>query len=116
MTSARAILGPTRGATGAEAMTEPLQKRTDYSNPWVIAAGLIALSLVVFRVPIFIDALHVAGGVLVLLYLFSRGKSHKAKQLARRRMGGRQPALFVELSPGLHDAVVMNDWGVVCVQ
>src|SRR5437868_13831848 len=95
----------------------PPVERFDPTNPWVIAGGLLAFSLILCAVPVFWVLLPVVVAALALLYLAFAGNRTKARRRARLHLG---PAgttkLNVEIHPGLTGALVFNDWGVVCAR
>ena len=98
-------------------LSDPLPERTDYTKPSVIAGGLIAFAIIVGSNPVFIFLLPFALIAMAALYFFAEGNRKKAQRLAQRHLGAeRQSTLNVDLTSRLSDAVVMNDWGVVCVQ
>src|SRR5437879_3180076 len=88
--------------------------RIDYTNPWVIAVGLLPFVILMCAVPVSWVLLPPVLGFLALLYLAFAGSRKKARKLARAHLG---PAgtteLDVELHPGMTGTLVLNDWGVV---
>src|SRR5437879_6581033 len=102
---------PPSPATPPEA--QPVE-RIDPTNPWVIAGGLLAFSVILCAVPVFWFLLPVAVVALTLLYLAFAGSRKKARRRARQHLGpSGTTELNVELHPGLTGALVLNDWGVV---
>lgn len=92
----------------------PPVERFDATNPWVIAGGLLAFSVILCAVPVFWFLLPVVVVVLTLLYLAFAGSRKKARRLARQHLGpSGTTELDVEVHPGLTGALVLNDWGVV---
>lgn len=97
---------------------ESLQsQRIDYTNPWVIAGGLLPFVIIMLAVPVFWFLLPVVLVILAAMYLIFEGNRKKARTLARRHL---EPSgtteLDVELSPGMTSALVLNDWGAVFVR
>lgn len=98
-------------------MSEKIPERTDWSNPWVIAVGLLPWVLLLFMVPVFWILLPPVLVFLVVMYVVFARSMKKARKLAGQRLApGAQSELDVEFSPGMTAALVMNDWGIVFVR
>lgn len=92
----------------------PPPERVDYTNPWVIAVGLLPFVIIMLAVPVFWVLLPPVLVVLAILYFVYAGNLKKARALAKKHLGpSEKTELDVELSPGMTSALVLNDWGVV---
>jgi hypothetical protein len=88
--------------------------RIDYTSPWIILGGLIAVAILVLAVPASIFLLPVVIVAFACLYFAAAGSMKRARERARSHLGlAGKSELEVELSLGLTSALVMNDWGVV---
>jgi hypothetical protein len=77
----------------------------------------VILVVVLLSVPPLILFVPLAVVILVVLYFIFARNQQRARAIAQSHLAaGTTSILDVELSPGLNDSLVLNDWGIVCVR